>query len=95
MANDNSRGGFFGGANGPRADGSLSFMDSLRAGSAQPSQIDDAVEAWHAGAGEGQTLEDFLGMTPSEYPEWMRDPGVLEAIVSHSQPRVAGPRRRT
>lgn len=33
--------------------------------------IDDKIAAWHEGAGEGQTLAAFLGMTPEEYATWV------------------------
>lgn len=42
------------------------FMDHWRAG--DDVDVDDFVEAWHAGAGEGLGLglDAFLGMTPQE-----------------------------
>lgn len=37
-------------------------------------QIDDAVDAWHDGAGQGQELHEYLGMTWDEYSLWAQDP---------------------
>lgn len=34
--------------------------------------VDDLVNAWHAGAGAGQQLHEFLGMTWREYGLWAR-----------------------
>lgn len=65
-----------------------SFMDSFRAGSVQADQIDDAVSDWHAGAGAGQTLGSFLGMTPDEYSAWMRDASALVAMKGNSCSRT-------
>jgi hypothetical protein len=34
-------------------------------------QIDDLVDRWHAGEGEGQSLRKFLGMNRHEYAAWV------------------------
>ncbi|WP_068059187.1 hypothetical protein [Nocardia xishanensis] len=38
-------------------------------------EIDDRVDAWHNGAGGGMPLHEYLGMTWSEYAEWVEAPG--------------------
>lgn len=35
-------------------------------------ELDDKVEAWHKGAGEGQELYEFLEMNPEDFDEWVR-----------------------
>lgn len=36
----------------------------------QDGEIDDALDLWHAGAGEGLEIHEFLGMTWGEYRAW-------------------------
>lgn len=36
-------------------------------------QLDDLVEIWHLGGGDGQELYEFLGMTAEEYRAWGGD----------------------
>jgi hypothetical protein len=38
--------------------------------------IDDKVEAWHNGDGEGTELAEFLGMDETEYEFWVHTPSV-------------------
>jgi hypothetical protein len=46
------------------------FLERHRAG--EELDVDDFVEAWHEGAGEGLELHEFLGMTWDEYGHWAR-----------------------
>jgi hypothetical protein len=39
--------------------------------------IDDAIEAWHEGAGSGLHLHEYLGWTWDEYVDWVRDADVI------------------
>ncbi len=38
--------------------------------------IDDKVQAWHNGEGEGLELAEYLGMDESEYDLWATTPSV-------------------
>lgn len=60
----------------------ITFVDKCLAGDADLNEIDDFVEAWHGGAGEGLELDEFLGMTLDEYALWVERPSALPAIVS-------------
>lgn len=33
--------------------------------------IDDLIDAWHDGAGEGQELHEYLGWTCEQYARWV------------------------
>lgn len=40
-------------------------------------EIDDAVERWHKGAGEGLELHEYLGWSVEEYSAWVRNPDAI------------------
>jgi hypothetical protein len=42
-------------------------------------QVNDAVNAWHSGAGCGMELHEYLGWTWDEYVLWVRDAGEIPA----------------
>lgn len=48
------------------------FLQRCLEGTAQPSEIHDAVEVYHAGDGNG-TLREYLGFDPYEYEAWGRE----------------------
>lgn len=35
--------------------------------------LDDLVDRWHEGDGDGLTLREYLGMSPDEYSRWLRE----------------------
>jgi hypothetical protein len=45
-----------------------------------PEQIDDAVDAWHEGAGLGMELHEYLGWTEEEYSAWVSDPKKIRPL---------------
>lgn len=45
----------------------LTFKEKYIAGLCSLDHIDDYVEEWHNGAGEGKTLTEYLGLTDKEY----------------------------
>lgn len=58
------------------------FIKQCLEGSAQPDEIDDFVDRWHANeAGKAVDLRNFLGMTKIEYAAWMRNPKELQIIL--------------
>jgi hypothetical protein len=36
--------------------------------------MEDLVEHWHNGEGDGQPLHEFLGMTWEQYADWVEHP---------------------
>lgn len=57
------------------------FIYALLDGDVTPEKISDYVEEWHNGAGQGETLHGFLGLTYEEYSRWVSDPNELLKIV--------------
>lgn len=35
-------------------------------------EVDDAIDAWHDGAGPGQSLHEYLGWTWEQYAHWVQ-----------------------
>ncbi|MDR2615756.1 MAG: hypothetical protein LBC28_04160 [Oscillospiraceae bacterium] len=57
------------------------FIDACMSGEAFLDDIDDYVDYWHEN-NTGGSLQDFLGMTESEYAAWCeRDDNVLHDIL--------------
>lgn len=44
-------------------------------------EIDNFVDSWHSGAGNGHELFEFLGMNESEYALWVQSPEALAIII--------------
>jgi hypothetical protein len=38
-------------------------------------EIDDLIDAWHSGAGQGKPLHEHLRWTWAEYKAWVEAPG--------------------
>lgn len=57
------------------------FMALVAAGQAKLVEVDDYVAKWHSGAGEGASLPAYLGLSDSEYSDYVRDPGALVRIA--------------
>lgn len=57
------------------------FIEAVRGKTATPEQVDDWVDRWHNGEGDGLTLRQFLGLTEQQYAEWMRNPAVLASFI--------------
>ena len=49
--------------------------------------VDDYVDRWHSGEGQGMSLSKFLGMTPYEYSMWLKDATSIYSII---QNRIRG-----
>jgi hypothetical protein len=60
---------------------SENFVTLCARGDVIVDDIDDYVEAWHRGEGQGD-LHDFLGMTWEEYALWLTQPESLPLIVT-------------
>lgn len=63
----------------------FNFKDRLLLGLCTIDAIDDAVGAWHKGAGQGKSLHEYLGLTRSEYDKWLKtglDDTLLAQIMS-------------
>lgn len=65
------------------------FLQHCLEGTMQPSEIQDAVDAYHAGDKEG-TLREYLGFDPYEYEAWGRegDETVTEIVNAHRKGRT-------
>lgn len=57
------------------------YVDQVLDGSALWTDIDDYIERWHGDAGSTE-IEDFLGMTPSEYGLYVEQPRSLRLILA-------------
>ena len=66
---------------GAGREGVTTFLESVRSGAASLDQVDDWIDRWHKGEGEGLELRQFLGMTTPQYAEWMRNPSALMTMV--------------
>lgn len=69
------------------AESGETFMSAVLSGQASPDDVDDWTEVWHDNPElhDGVGLEDFLGMTRTEYANWVRDPDVIYEIVEARQ----------
>lgn len=47
------------------------YIDAVLAGEATHGEIDDWIDLWHDGAGEGLTLVGFLGLDDAEFRDWI------------------------
>jgi hypothetical protein len=56
------------------------FVDDYLAGVVAADAVDDYVDRWHAGEGDG-TLPQFLGFTEDEYSSWVETPDALDGIL--------------
>jgi len=56
------------------------FIDLYLEGRASAEDINESIDAWHAGSGR-EPIFDYLGMTEEEYAFWLRDPDVLRHIA--------------
>lgn len=66
--------------NGSQRDDTGRFMDLLIAGKVTEDNIDDFVSAWHT-TSHTDSIYRFLGMTETEYAQWMRHPDCLPHLV--------------
>lgn len=58
------------------------FVDLCLVGKIVQDEIDDFIDRWHEGEGQGHPLHDFLGMTKEEYNLWVEKPGALRLILA-------------
>jgi hypothetical protein len=56
------------------------FLELCVEGVEQPSNIDDYVHMWHDGD-DPREIYEFLGLSWSEYGEWVRDSSAIYGIV--------------
>lgn len=57
-----------------------SFIDLVLAGKAELSDVDNYIDRWHKSTGGG-SLEDYLGLSASEYILFVVDEDNLESII--------------
>ncbi|WP_107316338.1 hypothetical protein [Achromobacter xylosoxidans] len=58
------------------------FIQKCISGDVLENEIDDFVDAWHEGDGEGLELHEYLGMTWEEYSIWATSPSILRYIIA-------------
>ncbi len=67
------------------------FIETVLAGQAQLTDIDEWVDAWHKDPSRPRALTAHLGLTFDEYTRWVMTPDALGAIVDerrrHAQNR--------
>lgn len=56
------------------------FITKCLMGEALLEEIDDYVDIWHDGDSD-LPMHEFLGMTHTEYGQWVKDPDCLPQIV--------------
>jgi hypothetical protein len=56
------------------------FVEKCLSGDAFADDIDDYIDQWHEGAGQGE-LHEFLGFTEEEYALWVERPEALGRIL--------------
>ena len=55
------------------------FMDLLLSGRVRPKDIGRYIEEWHkSNDEESHLIYEYLGMTRSQYADWVEDPSTLE-----------------
>lgn len=65
----------------------MTFKERFLRGDCRLSAVDDWVELWHNGIPDGQTLQDFLGLSDAEYQTWLKEgqSGLAKALSKGSQ----------
>jgi len=63
-----------------REDSLLNYKDAVLGGLCNADDIEDYISEWHNGAGEGQALHEYLGLTEQEYALFLRT-GEMEPIL--------------
>ena len=62
-----------------------SFLMAYFDGDVSAEAIHDYIERWHSGAGLGQSLHAYLGMTWENYSAWVKNPEVLQGLLKVSK----------
>lgn len=44
-------------------------------------RLNDAIDRWHAGKGNGVPLHTYLGLTPEQFEQWLLDPDSIVVDV--------------
>jgi hypothetical protein len=57
------------------------FLTAYFDGDVSAEAIHDYIECWHSGAGLGQSLHAYLGMTWEDYSAWVKDSEVLQGLL--------------
>jgi hypothetical protein len=61
----------------------MNFMQACKAGLIAPSKLDDYIDKWHQGEYK-EPLYMFLGLTASQYEDWLACMVSIEDIVAKS-----------
>lgn len=71
----------------------MNFIQACLKGEAKPEDIDDWVEKWHKSQSKS-ALHQWLGMTLSEYMDWVGNPNSLQNIIDNAKIRLSQPRTK-
>lgn len=65
----------------------MTFKERFLRGDCRLGAADDWVELWHNGIPNGQTLQDFLGLSAAEYQTWLKEgqSGLAKILSKGSQ----------
>lgn len=65
----------------------MTFRERFLCGDCRLGAVDDWVEIWHNGIPNGQTLQDFLGLSAAEYQTWLKEghSGLAKILSKGSQ----------
>lgn len=65
----------------------MTFKERFLRGDCRLGAVDDWVELWHNGIPNGQTLQDFLGLSAAEYQTWLKEgqSGLAKILSKGSQ----------
>lgn len=65
----------------------MTFKERFLRGNCCLSAVDDWVALWHNGIPNGQTLQDFLGLSDAEYQTWLKEgqSGLAKILPKGSQ----------
>lgn len=67
----------------------MNFRERFLRGDCSMDTIADWVDLWHTGAGKGQSMQEFLGLSGEEYQIWLAggDRALAKALTGLSDPR--------
>lgn len=60
------------------------FIEKCVDDTAHVTQIDNYISQWHR-SNSNESLHEYLGMTFTEYMEWIQNPNTLENIIKEKK----------
>lgn len=50
----------------------MTFVEALKSGLSDYDDIEDYIDAWHEGKGNGKSISEYLGMTKEQYFRFLK-----------------------